>query len=119
MKITVVITVWQVPYSQVVTQIRKFENPARALLFINAQSKAWWQAHDGDRCCAEYPETAPYKPITELGYDTAHYELWGGESGFTAMLDHASYATLHDRHYAGKPLPGYLQVSDLQGHKPT
>ena len=124
MKITVVITDWCVPFDQVVRHIERFDTEAKALAYINAKSLEWWQANDGDRCRVEYPKTEPYEPITELGYNQARYELWGGEQGFHAMLDHATYARLNEAHYKreftnkGLALPGYLQVSKIQGHWP-
>lgn len=123
-QITVVISDWCVPFDQVVRHIRKFTTEAEAAAFINAESLKWWQANNGDRCRLEMPETEPYLPITELGYDHARYELWGGEQGFHALLDHITYAGLYETHnkreYAAKglPLPGYLQVAELSGHKP-
>jgi len=125
MKITVTITDWCVPFDQVVRGTFEFENEADALAHINATSAAWWAANEGDRCMAEYPDTTPYEPIGELGYYNARYELWGGEQGFHAMLDHAVYAALHEAHYKrefdGKGItrPGYLIVAELSGHKPV
>jgi hypothetical protein len=126
-KITVVITTWQVPFDQVVRAIKQFDDRQSAIDFINAESRKWWDENDGlgsieagieagekDRLW----ETQAYEPIKELGYDHARYELWGGESGFHAMVDHETYAKCHDDHYAGKPLPGYLMGAYLAGHKP-
>jgi hypothetical protein len=117
-EITVVITTWQVPFDQVVRAIKTFTNEAEALEFINGESKKWWDGVNGDT------NQTGYEPIKELGYDGAHYALWGGECGFHAMLDHASYARLHEAHYKrnyddqGCQRPGYLQVAYLQGNKP-
>lgn len=58
-----------------------------------------------------------YSPIQELGFDAAHYKLWGGENGFSAILDKATNKRLHDQHYKreftdkGIPLPGYLRIA--------
>ena len=118
MKITVFITTWCVPFDQVVDQVHTFKTQAKAVAFINAASKKWWRDNDGARCIREYPDTEAYEPITELGYDSARYELWQGEQLFHAMLDHASYAALNEVHYAGKPLPGYLLTAKITGHWP-
>lgn len=131
MKITVVITTWQVPFDQVVRGIRQFDDPETAKAFINKESKKWWDENAGERYVEEgYPETdkikgehpsstekpipEPYKPITELGYEWARYEIWGGETGFHAILDAKSTAMLHEDHYKreyddkGITRPGYL-----------
>jgi hypothetical protein len=124
MKIKVIITDWQVPFDQVVRDIRTFDTEVAAVAFINAESLKWWQANEGDRCVAEMPNTEPYQPIVELGYQSAQYELWGGEQGFHAMLTHSTYAKLNAAHYKreftdkGQPLPGYLQVAKLSGNWP-
>lgn len=122
--ITVVVTDWAVPFDQVVRGVHQFDNEASTVAFINAASLAWWQANNGDKCRAEYPDTEPYEPITELGYENARYELWGGEAGWHAMLDHATYAALNEAHYKrnytdkGLDLPGYLIAAKAQGNWP-
>lgn len=114
MKITVIVTTWQVPFDQVVKDIRKFNSPKAATAFINDESRKWWEENDGERCMIEMPETEKYEPISKLGYDMARYELWGGERLFHAMLDTESAAILHEAHYKrefddkGKTRPGYL-----------
>jgi hypothetical protein len=123
MKITVTITAWHVPFDQMVIDQATFDGVDAeqcALVFINDASKAWWDATDGDRCVLEmanepvYNRPEPYQPISEVGYDPARYVLWGGESGFHAMIDKASYAALHEAHYKreyddkGHQRPGYL-----------
>lgn len=134
MVITVVISTWQVPFDQVVKCVHTFAgtNAAKqALDLINEESAKWWAENDGDRSVAEghtdpnrAGETEGYEPITELGYNHARYELWGGEAGFHAMLDETSYAQLCEEHYVreydakGKTRPGYLINSYISGHKP-
>lgn len=127
MKITVVLTSWAVPFAQVVNGIFTFEGDnavQEVTSFINAESLKWWEASEGNRCMAEYPDTEPYAPIEELGYDTAQYELWGGEHGFNAMLDAESAAALHEAHYQreydakGETRPGYLINAYVGGGKP-
>lgn len=131
--ITVVISTWQAPFDQVVQGVHQFggDNAAqRALDFINEQSAAWWAANDGDRSVTagyldtnDHGEGGTYAPITELGYNHARYELWGGEAGFHALLDQASYARLCEEHYVrefdnkGVSRPGYLINAYLAGHK--
>ncbi len=110
-KITIVITTWQVPFDQMVKGVFEFDDVQAATSFINDASHKWWDENHGER------GNAPYKPITELGYDMAHYELWGGETGFHAMLDDASAWRLHNAHYKlefddkGIKRPGYLRVA--------
>jgi hypothetical protein len=122
--ITVIITTWQVPFDQVVHGTYQFSTDAAALRFINETSAQWWNAHDGDRSVREGHTEQPYEPIAELGYNVARYELWGGESGFHAMLDEGSYARLHEAHYAreydakGEERPGYLINAYVAGAKP-
>lgn len=133
--ITVVISTWQVPFDQIVRDVVQFGGDTAAkdaLDFINAKSAAWWAEHEGDRSVAERAEYGTpeswggtgYEPIAELGYDQARYELWGGEAGFHAMIDHASYARLCEEHYArefdakGLTRPGYLINAYVAGHKP-
>lgn len=114
MTITVVISTWQIPFDQVVRDIRQFDSTEEATTFINACSKQWWDACEGDRCVVEFPdEVEAYEPITELGYDHARYEICG-EKGFQAMLDGESAAALHEAYYKkkyddqGLARPGYL-----------
>lgn len=120
--IIIVITTWQVPFEQMVQKIHSETNEQEALNFINTESKKWWDANEGDRCVEnELDENghsySPYEPIKELGYDQARYELWGGESGFHAMLDNESWWRLHEAHYKheyddkGLKRPGYLRVA--------
>ncbi len=132
--ITVVISTWRVPFDQTVQSVTTFggENAAKQSLdFINEQSAKWWADNDGDRSVAEghkyidnHGEGGSYAPITELGYEMARYDLWGGESGFHAMIDEASYARLHEAHYKrefddkGVTRPGYLINAYVAGHKP-
>lgn len=131
MLITVTITAWVVPFDQMVIDQAVFggEDAAeRALVFINNASKAWWDAAGGDRCVAlpadDVHKAQPYEPIKEVGYDVALYELWGGESGFHAMIDRESYAILHEAHYKrefddqGLDRPGYLIVAEAFGKTP-
>ncbi len=123
-QITVIISTWCVPFDQVVQSITTFQTADTALAAINAASAAWWAENDGARCMVEMPDTLPYEPVAELGYNHARYVLWGGETGFHAMLDRATYATLNEAHYEreftdkGMALPGYLQVTKLQGNWP-
>ena len=126
-QITVIVTTWCVPFDQTVKGIYHFATEATAVAFINKASRKWWDENDGDKCITERAgeeskydgaPLEPYEPITELGYNTAYYELWGGEQGFHAMLGHKTYAALNEAHYAGKPLPGYLLVAKLSGHWP-
>lgn len=135
MSITVIITTWQVPFDQQVREIKTFSGEkanSEALEFINQQAAQWWDDNEGDRWEAEAraegekPESSDwaYQPIKELGYDTAHYEIWGGENGFHAMLDETSYAKLHEAHYKreyddkGLTRPGYLINAYVSGAKP-
>ena len=115
----VIITTWCVPFDQVVNAVRGFDDAASAVAFINAASAKWWHENEGDRCIAEYPETEPYQPIVELGYDIAKYELWGGEQGFHAMLDATSAQRLFEAHYASQPKPGYLRAAEMASHPKT
>lgn len=115
MTITVVITTWQVPFAQVVRDIKQFEIPADAMSFINDASKEWYDEHNGAKSNLEITDNDfPYTPIKELGYDNAQYHLWGGECGFHAMLDVQSAAILHEAYYKkrfddqGLTRPGYL-----------
>jgi hypothetical protein len=136
MPITVVITTWQVPFDQVVQETIVFwgdDAAKKATDHINAESLKWRVEHESDRSVLEGQTAgygtseswgAGYEPIDELGYNTARYELWGGESGFHAMIDQASYARLHEEHYAreydakGIMRPGYLINAYVAGHKP-
>ncbi len=127
MTITVVISTWQVPFDQTVQEIVQFGGDTAtqdALAFINTQSAKWWAEHEGNRYIAENGGHGGYEPIAELGYNMARYELWGGESGFHAMLGQDSYERLHEEHYArefddkGKVRPGYLINAYVAGHKP-
>ena len=122
MKITVVFTSLHVPFAEVVTSIQQFDTEAEAVTAINEASAAWWAENEGDRCRAEMPDTDPYEPITELGYDNTYIQLWGGESHFNAMLEKATYDALHKAHYKrefddkGKQRPGYLlNIYEAQG----
>lgn len=123
MKIQVSITTWSVPFDQVVESVSTFGSADDALKFINAASLKWWQTIEGDRSVTEMGGDA-YEPVTELGYQQARYEVWGGEQGWHAMLDRASYSQLHEAHYAreydakGKPRPGYLRNAYAAGMKP-
>lgn len=118
-QITVIISTWQVPFDQVVREIKRFRSPKSALAFINAASKKWWEENDGERGASD-----PYEPVAELGYNHAHYELWGGECGFHAMIDADSYARLHEDHYRreydekGVTRPGYLINAYVAGAHP-
>ncbi len=118
MTITVVITQWQVPFSQVVTGLFHTADDAEALKFINDAAHKWWQEHHGNED-TESEDGGEFKPITELGYDWGKWELWGGEAGFHAMLDEATEIRLCEEHYKreyddkGKPRPGYMQVAYL------
>ena len=122
--ITVVITTWQVPYDQIIVAQSQFTTTEAAVEFINQRSAQWWKEKEGQRCIKEHPETDPYQPIEELGYDMACYRLWGGESGFHAMLDADSAAMLHEAYYKrecddkGLPRPGYLINTYVAGQKP-
>ncbi len=138
--ITVVISTWQVPFDQVVQSVTTYGGDraaTSALQFINDQSRLWWAQHEGDRSIAERKKDDValngtreswggdgYEPIEELGYNMARYELWGGESGFHAMIDEASYARLHEEHYKrefddkGVTRPGYLINAYVAGAKP-
>lgn len=117
--ITVYITTWHVPFAQTVQAVATFKTEAEAVTFINAEATKFWAENDGDRSVAEgHTDEGMWSPVTELGYDNTRIELWGGESGFDAMLDAATYARLHNAHYAGKPLPGYLINAYAAGHKP-
>lgn len=129
MSIKVVISTWCVPFDQVVHAIVEFggEGAAkRALDYINAESRKWWDENDGDRYIKEqkHTEYEPYRPVEELGYGMARYELWDGEQGFHAMLDSVSYAKLHEEHYKreyddkGCTRPGYLINAYVADHKP-
>lgn len=115
MKITVVITTWSVPFPSVVRTIVTFdgaEAEKEALIFVNTTALLWFQEQDGMR--SEVDADWPYQPITELGYDPMRFQLWGGEQGFEAILDEASFKLLHDAHYKrefdnkGLARPGYL-----------
>lgn len=123
MKITAVITTWQVPFDQVVIAQSQFTTIKAATDFINQLSTKWWRENEGSRSLRECGGDA-YVPITELGYDVARYELWGGESGFHAMIDIESAALLHEAHYVrefdvkGLERPGYLINAYVAGHKP-
>jgi len=126
MKITVTLTSWQVPFSQIVDETKAFDSADEALDFINAASKAWWNTYDGDGCARSndgiytaqinFNVVNEYKAITSL-LDGAHYSLWGGENGFQALIDKESYWQLHAAHYKreyddkGIPRPGYLRVA--------
>lgn len=114
--ITVVITTATVPLDQVVREVKTFTDDAAAVAFINEQSALWWQSNHGAASCAELPDTEPYTPIHSL-FDWARIELWGGESLFHAMLDHATYVRLHKAHYdpMGDDKPGYMVVAELNG----
>lgn len=125
--ITVVITTWQVPFDQTVKAVMTFTGEGEALAYVNQQSAQWWADIDGARSmleCGDDDNDWPYEPITELGYDAAHYHAWGGECGFHAMLDDVSYAKLHEAHYArefdaqGLERPGYLLNAYVAGGKP-
>lgn len=133
MPITVVISTWCVPFDQVVREIKVFSeeySEVAILSYINAESRKWWDENDGDRFIREVTNTdetrgqGPYEPITELGYNHARYELWGGEQGFHAMLDSVSYARLHEEHYKrecddkGRTRPGYLINAYVADRKP-
>lgn len=124
MKIMVTLVDCCVPYATVVREQQAFTSAADATAYINAASAKWWALHEGDRCLIQYPDTDQYEPVKELGYDSARLELWGGEQMFDALLDHASYASLHEAHYKreyddkGEARPGYLQVSEAYGFKP-
>ncbi len=134
MTITVVISTWSVPFDQVVNEIKTFTGEkanSEALAFINASSKTWWDENGGDRWVEETKADGKspkawtgdsidgYEPINELGYDTAEYNIWGGEQGFHAMLDQDSYAKLHEAHYKQLGFtPGYLINAYAAGQKP-
>lgn len=125
MPVTVVVTTWQVPFAQVVKEIKTFDQDAEALAFINAEGKKWWDENDGDRWVEESNVASsagksdgsdkPWEPINELGYDWGKWEIWDGEAGFHAMLDEASETRLHEEHYKreyddkGRSRPGYLR----------
>src|ERR1700686_600169 len=120
MIIKVVLTEWQVPFDQVVTDVVEFAGDTAeqdAVNLVNQASRTWWDNNEGDRCVVAYPDTQPYEPVKELGYDNARYELWGGENGFHAILTQGAYAELHEAHYKrefddkGLKRPGYLRVA--------
>ena len=121
--ITVVITEWFVPFNQTVTAIRRCKTDKEALSFINKSARKWFNAHEGKRAVKEKAGEA-FKPIKELGYDEASWELWDGEEGFHAFLDSKTEARLHHAHYKreftdkGEELPGYLQTAYLFGNRP-
>jgi len=126
MKITVVITTWQVPFAQVVVAQSQFTTPQAATDFVNQHAAKWWADVEGERCLAEgdTDNDWPYEPVTELGYTEMRFEAWGGESGFQAMLDAESAAALLEAHYKrefdakGLTRPGYLINAYVAGHKP-
>ena len=123
--IIIAITTWQVPFEQTVQKIHSVTSEKEAVDFINAESKKWWNANEGDRWVEQsmlediqdVTHCIPYQPIEELGYEHARYELWGGEVGFHAMLDNESWWRLHEAHYKrefddkGLKRPGYLRVA--------
>lgn len=123
-KITVVITTWHVPFDQVLNGVHHFDHTpqgiADATALIDAESLKWWLSVEGDRSVDETGDkhNERREPLGELGYNHARYTAWGGEAGFQAMIDAESYGLLHEAHYAGKPLPGYLVNSYLAGRKP-
>ena len=115
-KIKVVITTHTVPFDQIVEGIFEFDDATKAVEFINKTSAKWWKENDGDRAVKQ-GNAEEYQPITELGYDSAQWELWDGEMLFHAMIDKISYWRLHNEHYKrefddkGIERPGYLRVA--------
>lgn len=110
MKITVTLTEWQVPFDQVVIGQQTFTDIQAATDYINEAAATWWRENEGDQAVAggDGSDDWPYSPITELGYNTARFELYG-EQGFHAMLDAESYGALCKAHYERKgAVPGFM-----------
>jgi hypothetical protein len=118
MTVTVAITTYQVPFDPVLIEVQTFESDSDAVAFINDHAEKWFIEHEGARCLVEMANDEhwhgePYTPITSL-FDHVRLDLWGGESGFEAVIDKASYWRLHEAHYKseyddkGKARPGYL-----------
>jgi hypothetical protein len=130
MPITVLITTWRVPFDQVVSEIKTFDDNdvEGARLYINVASSLWWDENEGPRwvaeCRAQDVEVEDHVPIKELGYDMARYEIGDGEAGFHAMIDEGTYWRLHEAHYKreyddqGLTRPGYLINTYVAGENP-
>jgi hypothetical protein len=134
--ITVVCTIWQVPFGQTVQWVKHFSSDEEALAAINEEAKKWWDAYGGDSVPLEEKEqpvhydpeahrngtvadgistpSMTFSPVIELGYDTAEWSV-NGEAGVSFFLDTLTFWRLHNAHYKkyyddkGIDRPGYLQ----------